>query len=90
MSLCIRFKLVVEQSQVESESWKTFCDHKTLKRVIPDLNYVPSKWSMCKFSIKSYKTLIEFWDQLAQVLSNLQKNFMIVVWQGPKNVFGYP
>ena len=33
-------------------------------------NYVHLKWSMCKFSIKSYKKLVEFWDQLAQILSN--------------------
>ena len=38
-----------------------------------DLHYVPSKWSMCKFSIKSCKTLMEIWDQFAQIYSNFAK-----------------
>ena len=49
------------------------CDHKKLKRAIPGLNYVPLKWSMCKFSIKPEETPIEFWDQLAQIRSNFAK-----------------
>ena len=63
------------------------CNHKTLKRTIPDLNYVPSKWSMCKFSIKSYETLRKFLDQLAQIGSNFAKKISIIdFWQDPKYV----
>ena len=80
MSLCIRsnlskvsqssrkkFRQVIKSKIMYSLYHGRHCNHKTLKRAIPDLNYVPSRWSMCKFSIKSYETLIKFWDQFAEI-----------------------
>ena len=59
MSLCQKEKFIqaINLKIMKSLYYGRQCDHKTLKRAIPDLYYVPSKLSISKFSIKSYETL---------------------------------
>ena len=66
----------LNKNHEEPVLWKTVC-YENFKGRIPDLYLVPSKWSVCEFSIKSYKKQREFWDRFAQIS---QKNSMIEVW----------
>ena len=68
-----KFRQVIKLKIMKSLHHGRHCDHKTLNRAIPDLNYVPSKWSMSKFSIKFYETLTEFWGQLTPIHSAFAK-----------------